>query len=291
MGNAARAHAPLSGSAVVAGPGSSFSPFFPNPTSWWGGSGQWGPPFPGFAQGYSVPWCNPPYQYPNMGPSQQWAPGGSQGDGPSTHSQPLVLATPTSSAPSTEPDEDSVNPFLSKGEREGLQGSEEESEDEDTAVPGKRKYLPRDSTVKFLNSVTENTLRNDHRRELLEKFPISSCDPAHPPKVHAALMGIIPKPAKRLDRLLSKMQQFEMDALGPLTWLYEQLETTETVDRTRAKLAVQSALSLLGNATAHFSLERHKAIMKHLTSLDGDPTFLVRILVRRQRQLPTICEP
>ena len=210
----------------------------------------------------------PTHQYPNMGPSQQWAPGGSQGDGPSTHSQPPVLATPTSSTPSTK-----------------------ESEDEDTAVPGKRKYLPRDSTVKFLNSVTENTLGNDRRRELLEKFPISSCDPAHPPKVHPALMGIIPKPAKRHDRHFSKMQQLEMDALGPLTWLYEQLETTETVDRTRAKLAVQSALSLLGNATAHFSLERRKAITKHLTFLDGDPTFLVRILVRRQRQLPTICEP
>ena len=37
VGNAARA--PLSGSAAVAGPGNSFSPFFPNPTSWWGGSG------------------------------------------------------------------------------------------------------------------------------------------------------------------------------------------------------------------------------------------------------------
>ena len=135
MGNAARA--PLSGSAVGAAPGSSFSPFFPNPTRWWGGSGQWGPPFPGFAQGYSVPWCNPPYQYPSMGPSQQWAPVGSQ-EGLSTHLQPPVLATPTSSAPSTEPDEDSVNPFLSEGECEGLLGSEEESEDEDTAVPGKR---------------------------------------------------------------------------------------------------------------------------------------------------------
>ena len=183
--------------------------------------------------------------------------------GPSTRSHPPVLTTPTSSAPSTESEEDSVNPLLSEGEREGLLGSEE-SEDEDTAVPEKRKYLPRDSTVKFLNSVTENTLRNDCRRKLLEKFPILSCDPAHPPKVHAALMGIIPKPAKRHDRHLSKMQQFAMDAPGPLTWLYEQLETAETVDRARAKLAVQSTLSLLGNSTAHFSLERRKAIMKHL---------------------------
>ena len=91
--------------------------------------------------------------------------------------------------------------------------------------------------MKFLNSVTENTLRNNRRRELLEKFPIPSCDPAHPPKVHAALMGIVPKPAKRHDRHLSNMQQFAMDALGPLTWLYEQLETAETVDRTKAKLA------------------------------------------------------
>ena len=99
---------------------------------------------------------------------------------------------------------------------------------------------------------------------MLEKFPIPSCDPAQPPKVHAALMGIIPKPAKRHDRHLSKMQQFAMDALGSLTWLYEQLETAETVDCAMAKLAVQSALSLLGNSTAHFFLERCKAIMMHL---------------------------
>ena len=90
--------------------------------------------------------------------------------------------------------------------------------------------------MKFLNSVMENTLRNDRRRELLEKFPIPSCDPAHPPKVHAALMGIIPKPAKRHDRHLSKMQQFAIHALGPLTWLYEQLETAETVELCKGKV-------------------------------------------------------
>ena len=143
VGNAARAPlsgsaagAPLSGSAAGAGPGSSFPPLFPNPTSWWGGS---------------------PYQYPNTAPSQQWAPIGSQERGPSTHSHPPVLATPTHSAPSTEPDEDSVNLFLSEWEREGLLGSEE-SGDEDIAVPGKRKYLPGDSTVKCLNSVTVKIL-------------------------------------------------------------------------------------------------------------------------------------
>ena len=130
----------LSVSAASASPSSSFPPFFPNPISWWGGSGQWGLAFPGFPQGYSVPWCNPPYQYLKMGPNQQWAPVGSQEGGPSTHSQPPVLATPTSLPLSTEPDEDSINPFLSEGEREGLLGSEEKSEDEDTAVPGKRKY-------------------------------------------------------------------------------------------------------------------------------------------------------
>ena len=137
-----------------------------------------------------------------------------------------------------------------EGEREGLLGSEKESEDEDVAVPEKSKYLPRDSTVNFLNSVTENVLRIDHRTEVVDKFPIPSCDPAHPPKVHAGLMVIIPKPAKEHDRHLGKMQQFAMDVLGPLTWLYEQLETAETVDHSKAKLTVQSAVPLLGSAAA-----------------------------------------
>ena len=57
-----------------------------------------------------------------------------------------------------------------------------------------------------------------------------------------------------------------MDAMGPLTVLYEQLEregeSSSTVDT--SKSAIQASMSLLGNAAAHFSVERRKALMKYL---------------------------
>jgi len=57
-----------------------------------------------------------------------------------------------------------------------------------------------------------------------------------------------------------------MDAFGPLTLLYEQLEregeSSATVDT--SKSALQASLSFLGNAATHFSLERRKALIKYL---------------------------
>ena len=116
-------------------------------------------------------------------------------------------------------------------------------------------YVLREDTIKFLHSTTDTTLKHDRRRELLSKFSIPACDSAHTLKVHATLFGIISKPAKK--------QQFVMDALGPLTWLYEQFRNAKMVDHSKVKLAVHSTMSLLGNASAHMSLEWHKAVMKY----------------------------
>ena len=49
------------------------------------------------------------------------------------------------------------------------------------------------------------------------KFPFPSRDPAHPPKLDDAVIGLIPRQAKSNDRFLSKLQQFCMDAMGSST--------------------------------------------------------------------------
>ena len=52
--------------------------------------------------------------------------------------------------------------------------------------------------------------------------------------------------------------------MGPLVWMLYQFQQGNEVDPKVGKGAIKSSLNLLGNASAHFSVERRKAIMKHL---------------------------
>lgn len=78
----------------------------------------------------------------------------------------------------------SINPRVSESEKETVSESEEESSDSEEQVgpPTKRKFIPRQDTIDFLRSVTEKPLKNDRRKMITSKFPLPSCDPAHPPK-------------------------------------------------------------------------------------------------------------
>ena len=55
-----------------------------------------------------------------------------------------------------------------------------------------------------------------------------------------------------------------MDSLGALLYLQEQLAEGKESDPKRIKAAVKTSIALLGNAAAHFNLERQKSVMKHL---------------------------
>ena len=55
-----------------------------------------------------------------------------------------------------------------------------------------------------------------------------------------------------------------MDSLGALLYLQEQLAEGKESDPMRIKAAVKTSIALLGNAAAHFNLERRKSVMKHL---------------------------
>ena len=49
-------------------------------------------------------------------------------------------------------------------------------------------------------------------------------------------------------------------------FIQDRLSKGEPIDQATLKAAVKSGVSLLGNATAHFSTERRKCVMKHLNS-------------------------
>ena len=138
----------------------------------------------------------------------------------------------------------------------------------------KRIFTPKEETVVFLKGLTDKLLKNEECNSVAAKFPLPSCDPAHPPELDEAMVSFIPKSAKTNDRFLSKLQQFSMNAMGPLLFLHEHL-ASESPDLDRSRSAVKSSLSLLANAASHFSVERRKSIMKNLNNdlkplADGD---------------------
>ena len=166
---------------------------------------------------------------------------------------------------------DMVDPFLSREQNEFRETEEEASdEEEESGLSMRKKFLPGKHTVQLLECASSKPVKNTQHRQLLDQFPLpAECDSAYPPKLDESLTLIIPESAKRYDRQLSSQQQFSMDALGAVAWLHDVLSKEEQVDCTQVVAAVQTALTLLGNAAAQISLERQKALMKHLRPLAG----------------------
>lgn len=136
----------------------------------------------------------------------------------------------------------------------------EESEDEDKETQAK-KFSPAEPVKKFLTQADLKPLKNDKRRWMMNHFPIPACDAAHPAKLDEAVACLIPRSAKSYDSYLSKLQRFTMDAMGPLVWLLHERQQGLEVD---VDGAVEASLALLGNAAAHFNVERRRSLLKHL---------------------------
>ena len=149
-----------------------------------------------------------------------------------------------------------VDPFVSERERRDLLSSSESDSEGDSDCeepPAKRKFTPGEDTIQLLKQAAEKPLKNDKRKAIAGKFPLPSCDAAHPPRLDDSLNCLVPKSAKTYDRFLSKLQQFSMDALGPLAFIQNQLDRGKSPDQETLRGAVKSAVTLVGNAAAHFS--------------------------------------
>ena len=108
-------------------------------------------------------------------------------------------------------------------------------------------------------------MKNEAKRKVIGKLPIPACDMAHPPKLNESISWLIPKSARSFDNYLSKLQRLTTDAMGPIAWLWDKMQPG-SVDMNTARSAIHSSLLLIGNASAHFNVERRKAIMKHLNT-------------------------
>ena len=192
----------------------------------WGGMGMpWAGPPPPFwwNQGFGPPWGNqwgacfprfpPPPQtcQPATVPQEARYP-----QGPS-RKRPRTEDGQSSSSASAGVSEDEIDPFLSGEERRELLSSSEESEEEgEGPPPEKRAFIPTEKTTKFLRSVSTKPLKNERRKATMNRYPLPSCDPAHPPKLDEPVACLVPKAAKSYDSFLSKLQCFTLDAAGPL---------------------------------------------------------------------------
>ena len=222
---------------------------------------QWG--FPGASQWGITP------SLPQDGPSSS----GWKGDWTSqpTGSGARKRPRPPESCSSVATSEDEIDPFISRTERRELlsgddSGSDSESGEEvDLTGPAAKKFVPCEETIKLLKSVSAKPMKNERRRKVIDKLPIPACDMAHPPKLNDSVACLVPKSAKSFDKYLSKLQRFTMDGMGPIVWLWNQMQQGG-VEEDCARKALQASLLLLGNASSHFNVERRKAIMKHLNA-------------------------
>ena len=137
------------------------------------------------------------------------------------------------------------------------------SDDGDLEEPEPKRRLTPSVKVQSLLESTK-LLKNDRRKSVLGKHPIAASNQAHPPKLDEAVAALVPKTAKSHDNFLSRLQRYTLDAMGPMIWLLDQLDQGKVIDLKAGKGAIKASISLLSNASAHFNLERRKALIKHL---------------------------
>ena len=137
------------------------------------------------------------------------------------------------------------------------------SDDGDLEEPEPKRRLTPSVKVQSLLESTK-LLKNDRRKSVLGKHPIPASNQAHPPKLDEAVAALVPKTSKSHDNFLSRLQRYTLDAMGPMIWLLDQLDQGKVIDPKPGEGAIKASISLLSNASAHFNLERRKALIKHL---------------------------
>jgi hypothetical protein len=155
---------------------------------------------------------------------------------------------------------------------------DEDNQDKETEAKKAQKFVVSEPTKAFLEATfcLSRPVDNKTRRSWLEKFGVPEGDATRCPKMDTIIKGELPKEAMESDRKLSKMQNFALDATGPLVAAMEDL-TGSNPSVERVLIAIQTSLRCLGNASAHFSQERRgKALSKlnpDLKSMLDDEDF------------------
>ena len=157
-----------------------------------------------------------------------------------------------------EADTDPIRVTASGVEKEGDNHLDRDNDDSST-------YPIQESTSAFLELAfgLRKPVDNKTRKTWESKFRVPECDSIRCPKLDTIIEDVVKKDAVDEDKELSRLQNFFLDAVGPLVAAFEELSKDEP-DADRTGAAVQQALLFLGNASTHLSHVRRTKILKRL---------------------------
>ena len=137
------------------------------------------------------------------------------------------------------------------------------SDEEGEEVSGPRLVTLNDTTRAFLEAAFSGTMLNEERKKRVEKIGVPDCNQIRCPKLDGVMKAVLPKDAIKADGYLSRLQQFWLDAVAPLTAVLESAEAGDLTPE-KAVSATQTALYLMGNAHHQMSQERRKKLILKL---------------------------
>ena len=146
-------------------------------------------------------------------------------------------------------------PRISDSDKEELE-DEDEQDKQELLVPLS------EAASTFLEAAFKTRLDNTTRRAKIKKFGVPDSRWTKCLRIDPAVTTNISKEAERGDRLVSRLQQFWLDAVGPLVMVLEKAD--EFVLPPEAVNMIQTSLQLMGNGNYHHSSERRKILLQHL---------------------------
>ena len=152
-------------------------------------------------------------------------------------------------------------------QRPGTSSSFDADPEENEDSAGKLVELSEETSA-LLEAAFSTTLSNADRRKRIAHIGIPDCDKIRCPKLDPMLATVLPKDAIKADGYLSRLQQFWLDAVAPLTAILEGSEAGELTAE-QAYGAAQSALCLLGNANNHMAQENSHECQPRLEIYGG----------------------
>ena len=134
---------------------------------------------------------------------------------------------------------------------------------EDEALQSTKLFKVEEKTEKFLGTHFSTAISNTARRQLKEKYGAPNISATACPNVDKVIKGRLNAVTKSRDKQMAKQQALMLDAVGPLTHILEEAAKGELTQRSAVD-AAQTALKLLGNASAHASRERRKIAIQSM---------------------------
>ena len=123
-------------------------------------------------------------------------------------------------------------------------------------------------TSDLITAAFNKPLEASKRSRLMERFPRPATPLTAPPPIDKAMKVLIQKKKSIMshDRFLSKLQRYTTDAIGPLAFLLDAIHQSRELSQEDIVEALQSAISLVGNAHCALNMERRRCILNQLNT-------------------------